>query len=493
MGREKSTYLAPHRKFIKHSPISGGKGSGSRQDFRKVSDASCRRKIETQTMKQSNDIQFITGMLIWVGLIAGGFVLLKQSTSVSPVASRQIVEYLGAQQRTLDVVSPSNIILGVGDPVFLESGGGHIEPIGMVSQLDYPTEDGSKPVKLAWVNRATIKFLSGLPPLSENDHVEYHSTSDSLAWVGKTMLNTAKRKELTELIVDAYSRHQDELLETFKPLIEQTIADGAKIIRDEIVIEIAKHQEQIEAIGRRYESEILEKDILPVLEQEVWPIIQEESQPLVQQIGMEIWKEVSVWRFGWRVLYDATPLPEKNLSQREFDRFLESKALPILKSHVPDAIELQKSLLAKISKNEKLKATLSKAGNKILNDKEVQSLMKEIFKNAIVDNEKLKQSIETTWRSDSAVAAMRIANRRLEPTVTEIGRALFGSPTEGITPEFARVLRNRVLHKDERWLVLRTSSDDSGQPHNQDLKSLPLRVSATDSEIPYFPAEGGDE
>ena len=449
--------------------------------------------LKHHTMKQSNDIQFITGMLIWIGLIAGGFVLLKHSTSVSPVASRQIVEYLGAQKRTLDVVSPTNIILGVGDPVFLESGEGHIEPIGMISQLDFPTEEVSKPVKLAWVNRATIKFLSGLPPISEQDHIEYHSTSDSLSWVGKTMLSESKRKELTKLIIDAYSRHQDELLETFKPLIEQTIANGAKIIRDEVVFEIANHQEQIQAIGRRYQSEILEKDILPVLEEEILPIIQKESQPLAQQIGMEMWKEVSVWRFGWRVLYDATPLPEKNLSQREFDRFLESKAMPILKSHIPDAIELQKSLLAKISKNERLKATLSKAGNKILNDTEVQSLMKEIFKNAIVDNEKLKQSIEATWRSDSAVAAMRIANRRLEPTVTEIGRALFGSPTDGITPEFARVLRNRVLHKDERWLVLKTSAKKDGQQQNKDVKSLPLQVSSSESEIPYFPAEGGNE
>ena len=444
-------------------------------------------------MKQSNDIQFITGMLIWVGMIAGGFVLLKQSTSVSPVATRQIVEYLGAQKRTLDVISPSNIVLGVGDPVFLESGEGHIEPIGMVSKLDYPTEAGSAPVKLAWVNQATIKFLSGLPPLSKHDHIEYHSTSDSLGWVGKTMLSDSKRKELTKLIIDAYSSHQDELLETFRPLIEQTIADGAKIIRDEIAIEIGKHQTQIQAIGRRYQSAILEKDILPVLEKEIWPIIQEESQPLAEQVGMEIWKEVSVWRFGWRVLYDATPLPEKNLSQREFDRFLESKAFPILKSHIPDAIELQTALLAKISKNEKLKAALSDAGNKIINDKEVQSLMKEIFKNAIVDNEKLKQSIETTWRSDSAIAAMRIANRRLEPTITEIGRALFGSPTDGITPEFARVLRNRVLHKDERWLVLRTSANIDDEQKNEEIKSLPLRISSSDSEIPYFPAEGGDE
>jgi len=454
------------------------------------------RLSATQLMKQLNDIPFIAGMLIWIGLIAGGVVLFRQSTSASPVAVRQIVDYLGAQKRTLDVVTPSQVVLGVGDPVFLETSSGKIEPIGMISELDFPSDISQSPVKLAWVNQATIEFMSGLPPLSQADYVEYHATSESLGWIGTTMLSPAKRKELTELIVNAYTRHQDELLETFQPLIKQTIADGAKIIRDEIATEIAERQEQIQAIGRRYQSEVLEKDILPVLEEEVWPIIQEESQPLAKLIGLEIWREVSVWRFGWRYLYDVAPLPDKNLANKEFDRFLQRKVVPILKTHMADAIELQKVLLTKVASNENLRATLTDAGKKLLDDPEVKGIVKEIFKNAIVDNHNLKKSIEGTWRSDSALAAMRIANDRLEPTVTEIGKALFGSPQTGITPEFARVLRNRVLHKDERWLVFKSASGTelgTDQPRHDGTTPLPLRVSVTDSQIPYFPAEGGNE
>ena len=298
-------------------------------------------------------------MLIWIGLIAGGIVFFRQSTTASPVAARQIIDYLGAQKRTLEITAAMEIVLGVGDPVFLEMDSGQLEPIGTVCELDFPRKDSQPPVKLAWVRRATIQFLSGLPPLTEKSHVEYHATSESLGWIGKTMLSPSKRNELTELIVAAYTHHQDELLQTFQPLIRQTIADSARIIRDEVAIEIENHQEQIQAIGRRYQSEVLEKDILPILEKEIWPIIQTQSQPLAQQIGMKIWREVSVWRFGWRYLYDVAPLPDKNLASKEFDRFLERKAVPILKSHLPDAIELQKVLLKKIAQNEKLKKTLT--------------------------------------------------------------------------------------------------------------------------------------
>jgi hypothetical protein len=442
--------------------------------------------------KQSNAIPFVAGMLIWIGLIAGGIVFFRQSTTASPVAARQIIDYLGAQKRTLEITAATEIVLGVGDPVFLEMDSGQLEPIGTVCELDFPRKDSQPPVKLAWVRRATIQFLSGLPPLTEKSHVEYHATSESLGWIGKTMLSPSKRNELTELIVAAYTHHQDELLQTFQPLIRQTIADSARIIRDEVAIEIENHQEQIQAIGRRYQSEVLEKDILPILEKEIWPIIQTESQPLAQQIGMKIWREVSVWRFGWRYLYDVAPLPDKNLASKEFDRFLERKAVPILKSHLPDAIELQKVLLKKIAQNEKLKKTLTNAGQKLFNDAQVKALVREIFQNAIVDNQKLKQSIETTWRSDSAMAAMRIANDRLQPTVTEIGKALFGSPRTGITPEFARVLRNRVLHKDERWLVLKAPLGTDHLPHDG-ARPLPIQIPVADDEIPYFPVEAKTE
>lgn len=42
----------------------------------------------------------------------------------------------------------------------------------------------------------------------------------------------------------------------------------------------------------------------------------------------------------------------------------------------------------------------------------------------------------------------------LEPSIVSIGELLFGSPHVEITPEFSRVLRNRVLFKDDRWLLL---------------------------------------
>ena len=103
----------------------------------------------------------------------------------------------------------------------------------------------------------------------------------------------------------------------------------------------AKREAKIRQIGEKYQSELIEEELVPLIESEIWPIVQKQSEPLAAQIGQEIWQEVSVFRFGWRYLYDRSPLPEKKLAEREFDRFLDEKLIPILKSHVGDFLELQ--------------------------------------------------------------------------------------------------------------------------------------------------------
>jgi hypothetical protein len=82
--------------------------------------------------------------------------------------------------------------------------------------------------------------------------------------------------------------------------------------------------------------------------------------------------------------------------------------------------------------------------------------------------------MEDNWTSPEANAAFQMATSRLEPTSLRIGQILFGNEEDGITPEFAKVLRNQILRKDQRWLVLETEpfTDDSTTP----TRNIPLLV-----------------
>ena len=413
--------------------------------------------------------------------------LLRTTNSVSPFASSELTDYLAAQRTSIVIESPQNVVVGVGDPLFISTDG-VLKPVGVVTKLDFDAEGFEEPVRLAWVRRATVTFFSRQPVLPGNAWVELHETDSSPTWVVETMLSKSVRDQIRQLIVTAYTDHQQDLVEQFQPVIRATIFDAAQLIRQDLLTELENRHAQIDALRQRYQSDVLEKEILPVLQEEIWPIVQEEVTPLAEEVGREIWQEVSVLGFGWRYIYDRSPLPDKDLSRQEFERFVKKKAIPIIESHFDDAIEMQKRLVSRIASNKHLSAKVTQAAEKMLNDPEVKTLFNEVFRKVILDNPKLKASIEATWRSKQARQAMKIANARLEPVITEIGHALFGSPTDGIPPEFARVLRNRVLHKDDRWLVLHAGNADqtpaANERQKQTIQTLPLRTAVERSEFP---------
>ena len=439
-------------------------------------------------MRNNPAIKLVAGILIWIGLIASIVIGIRHSSTVSPRAVNNLVSYVGAQRSSVDIVSPHHVVIGIGDPLFVENDG-VLEPVGMVTglgldQSQLEAQRHSKRIKLAWVQRATVTFFSGSPPLGEGASVELCATDQSPAWVVKTMLSPSMREEISQLILTAYNDHQEDLIEQFRPVIRKTIVDSAQLVRDSVIDELERRQEAVAAIGQRYQNDVIEKELLPVIQAEVWPIVEEEASPLVEEIGQEVWQEVSVWRFGWRFLYDKSPLPDKKLSQKEFDRFVKNKAVPIFESHFEDVIEIQKRMIARVLANKKVTETVSTVAREFFSDEEVQTLFKDVFREAVVDNSDLKKSIEATWQSEEAQRAMKMANGRLESTITRIGQSLFGSPNGKITPEFARVLRNRVLHKDDRWLVLKPGAAKETQASAEPVRELALTIGINDTEFP---------
>jgi len=283
-----------------------------------------------------------------------------------------------------------------------------------------------------------------------------HQSANSAEWVVRTMMPPKTRQKIIELMTQAWTQNEEELVTLFTPLIEDSVADFGRIVKQDLQVAIENHRGEIDELTQRYREQLVNKEILPLISDEIWPIVQEESQPLAEEIGREIWQEVSVWRFGWRYIYDKSPLPKKKLAEKEFNRFVEKSAGPILESHLDDFIKVQESLLSKISSNEKVKQTFSKSANVISNDPKFRELMASIFQEVLVKNDRLADSLKATWKSPKAQKAMDRASERFDPVVTDIGATLFGSTSTAITPEFARVLRNKVLHKDERWLTLHT-------------------------------------
>ena len=437
-------------------------------------------------MRQHLEFRAITGVLIWIGIVAVGIIGTRQSLTGAPDATRQIAAYIGKQRRTVELEFEDYQLVATGDPVFLP-GLDNVAPIGVVKRLKEPDNNFKG---LAWVKTAYVSLYGAAPQLSDGDYVMYHSAPDSTAWVLQTMLPPEKRREITKLIVDSYLDNQEEIVSVLRPVMEESLREASEVVRLELKRSLESREDEFQLIGQRFQKDLVDKEIIPLLQREIWPLVRYECEPLVSQIGQEIWSQVSVFRFGWRYLYDQTPFPDKALTEREFRRFADEKAIPILTSHIDEFVDLQQKILRKIVKNENVKATIARSLKTVATDPEVQYLITEVLQEVLLNNQRLRDVIQQHWQGPEATRALALASERLEPTINEIGISLFGSPRDKITPEFARVLRHRILHKDSRWLTLHTETPDANRREIPAVgpAKLPVRIASASSTIPYAPA-----
>ena len=357
--------------------------------------------------------------------------------------------------------------------------------IGMIVRVESPTSDN---MEIARGKRAFAKLYPNAPKLTVKDYFSYYDTPESMGWVVEQMLPPEKRKAYAEKLLNTFRENQQELNDLLEPIIKKSIAESVVVIQDDLKIALDKRADKIREIGNRLQTDLVKEDLVPLVREEIWPVIQSEVAPVLYTIGQEMWKQVSVWRFGWRYLYDASPLPEKDLTRKEFDRFLENHGLPILESHADEFLEVQKAVLRRVAENERVQSVVTQSVREFVNDEEVQVLVKEIFNEVVVNNQRLHLVWQRNWNSEEAQTAIALASARMQPTVETIAESMFGNPKEPIPAEFARVLRHRILSKDDRWMTLVHYPGETPKTNSSSVPVTKGKPAASENNPFYMPA-----
>ncbi len=388
--------------------------------------------------------------------------------------SEQIRDYSAGRRTTLELKFPATRELAIGDPIFLETADGTLRQIGEIAALRQGSQ--TLPARQALVREALAELYPQAPPLSPDAELTYIATPDSLAWVVQKLLPDEKRAQIAAELSTVLAEHREEILAALRPLAEQSLRDSLAVIEQDLPAALARHRAELEAIGARYHTEIVEAEVVPLVQDEVWPIVRRHGEPVAAEVGSQLWERVSLWRFGWRVMYDRSFLPDKQLAEKELQRFTDEEAIPILRAHADDFLAVIENSLKDTARNPRVRAALRRNLVKIMEDPELQAVLGTIFREVIVDNPRLREALERNWTSPQAQAAFQLAGRRLEPAVRRMGDLVFGTPEEGISPEFAAALRNQILRKDRRCLLLRDRGEPAAGPFAPPPRSMLVKL-----------------
>lgn len=420
-----------------------------------------------------NKRHIITGLLCWLLAIGTGRHFLrgeleKQSSSVQHL-SDSVWRWVSGERGTLSAVSNSTIAVALDDPVFLQDAAGTYRQVGMAVDID------GRYIRNPILTRQfdVVIYDEALAVFPDGFELHYHTTPMSLDWVVRTMIPPERQQEIARYIAAEWRLQQEQLVTELKPVVREGLKTAARAIEAELPGILNSYRSELNELGDRFETEILKEQIVPLVQAEILPIIEDEATPVAEDVGRALWKRVSLFSFAWRFLADKSPLPKKDRVKAEFQRFVEEEVIPELESRTDQFIQVTENIVRRSLENPKVQAVLRENLKRVVEDDELKDLLRRIVREAIVENESLRHSVEAYMNDHQTKAAMQLAGARLEPMVRHIGDLIFGTREKGITPEFSRILRSQILKKDRRWLVMVPRDTETTTEHSG--AAIPVR------------------
>ncbi len=385
------------------------------------------------------------GVLFWIAIVVAAFAGTRIAGPNSHDSTSKLTRYFTGPRATTQATDPAGR-LRVHDPIFERREDSTWEQIGHVVSV---SADQEHQVTLLW-------YAGGFP---NGCRLIQYRNSGRLEEVVATMLGPAKRQQIQQRLAATINAHGEELAAAFVPLVQTSLRRSLPVVEEEFRRAVDRHRGEIDELAMQWNDEVVEERLIPLARREILPIVREHVEPTAERIGRELWDRASLWRFGWRAAYDKSPLPRKDLVQDEWNRFVDEEAVPVFESRMDDIVASIQRIVSDVAANDAVRAELADVAGKIAGDPEARQLVRNILKETLVENERLQEVWSGVWTSDEARRALDLAGDRLEPVVRQIGDDLFGSQEQGINPDFARVLRNQILGKDRRWIVLTPTHD----------------------------------
>ncbi len=362
---------------------------------------------------------------------------------------------------------PYPVEIAVGDPIFHRNPGGALSPVGEVEAL---LRDGQRlPFSHAYpghgVHQVECTLRAGhLRNLPGKPRGKLLSIPETFSWVLRTLLPKERIASLTKKWNLALLEQREEIFKTLSPVVSRFVRTVQEVLAADLPPALKDRREELGMIGRRLNEEIVEREFKPLIRTELWPVIERRTKPALQALSSEILKRAPLWGITWRYLYQTLPFTSDSYLKETLEEFWREEAVSILKDHADEFLLIAEDIAQEAAANPRLNEAFRRSFDRLLEDQELQQMLRLIIQEVILDNPRFHESLKELGSSPEVERALQALSPRIEPLIRQVGVEILGTPEAGITPEFASVLRTQILQKDRRWILLECEKTGGDPP-----------------------------
>jgi len=384
------------------------------------------------------------GAAVWGGLIIFCAFAVFSPQGAAHVPADKLLRYLAESTRTITVRFPEGTRLERGDPVFIRHPEKFLLRIGRVEEVQRDA---------ALLARVSI-YPEHSDVLRAETRAESFVVRVGATWVMETILPPERLQAIREKAALFFEREGVALREALWPELRQALLDVISMYEQELPKALAARSEEWRAIYERHRDGAVKKHLAPALREVVLPLAEEQLGPFLTSVGREMWEELPIWSLGIRYVLERVPGTKEDQVSEKFKTYLETRAVPILKKHTPEALRIAGNIVKETMADPRVRAALGRVARELAADEELSALLKETANDLVLENEELAGIVEERWKSGLKAAVLNAA-RRLDPLVRQVVNGIvLNESRDGINPRLAQVLRTAVFRKDGRWILL---------------------------------------
>ena len=381
----------------------------------------------------------ILGGLIWLAII----VIISALFSGAKLNRKtyQLFRYLTTPSQVINVEAENMV---EGEKV-MSVINGQLSTIGYIKSTG-KDQDGN--------NIAVLVLDPEYPLLTKKSTFAVVNARGDMNWAIKTILPDHKL-DLIKLELIQFRKDNQEQLTRLTGLVAKDLSEEAiTTLNQNLSKSYTKHEPELSKILDKH-GQNLKRDLIPIIKEQLGPSAKEKLKPLLTVIGKELWDALPVWGFTWRAVIDKVPGTKKDRTQKEFDKFVEEKAIPIVSDHEKEFVKVAEDLFIQASKDKKIRKELALLGKKLVNDPEFKNLINIILQEALIEPFKSENLIKRLMENEKLKSEFEELTRAFDPVLKEITRIIIKNDNGQIEDDLVQAMRRVFFERNDRVLIIK--------------------------------------